>query len=89
MKKNIFFLLICLTGIIYSCKEDEGLVKADSHEKSHHGFKRNIISFEEMKSRLNINNGALRVFQKLANKGGNDYIQNIDIPTLFNIQTIL
>ncbi len=81
MKKTIYFLLLCVAGILFSCSEDEGLYKHATEQETalKSGYKKSIVSFEDMKSKLSLSKGrALSLFSNLANKGGDDYIQKID-----------
>lgn len=80
MKKIIYFFLLCLAGLLFSCLEDGEISKhEDVHEKPHIGYKRSIVDFQEMKSKLSLSKGqALLLFSNVANKGGDDYIHSID-----------
>ncbi len=80
MKKTIYLLLLCVVGVLFSCSEDEGIKTKEAHDKSHKmGYKKSIVSFEDMKAKLSSTNGqALSLFSNIANKGGDDYIQAID-----------
>lgn len=80
MKKIIYFFLLCLAGLLFSCLEDGEISKhEDVHEKPHIGYKRSIVDFQEMKSKLSLSKGrAISLFSNLANKGGDDYILAID-----------
>lgn len=87
MKKTIYFVVLCVAGILFSCSEDEGIQKQeDVHEKSHNGYKRSIASFEDMRSKLSSTNSqALSLFSNLSNKGGDDYIVAVDSTTVIEI----
>lgn len=79
MKKTICFLLICIIGILFSCKEDEGVLNPHSHEKSHQEYKRSIVSFQDMKAKLENSSGlSVVLFNNVSSRGGDDYIQKID-----------
>lgn len=72
-------MLICITGILFSCKEDEGVLKHHSHKDHSPKYKRSIVNFHDMKAKLSENSGeSLALFNNVSSRGGEDYIQEID-----------
>lgn len=77
MKQTTYFLLICIAGILFSCKEDEGILKHEPNEKAHHGYKRSMVTFQDMTAKLSAAK-SIALFGNMANKGEDDYIRAID-----------
>ena len=81
MKKGIYFLLVFILGIVFSCSEDDF---TDSGHSSHHleqNMRKNKVTFAEMKQFLkeHSNNSSLPKSLAVADKNGNSYITSIDI----------
>lgn len=80
MRKIICFLLISALGVLFSCSEDEGIFPNDNvHEQSYSGYKRAIVSFDDMKTKISSTNGqTFSLFSDITHKGENNYILEID-----------
>lgn len=46
MRKTIYLLLVCLTGFLFSCSEDESGKSIDQHQQH---VKMNKVSFQDNK----------------------------------------
>lgn len=79
MKRTLYLLLLCVVGLVFSCSEDDSLKGIPEKEKAGTGYKRSVISFHDMKAKLSGSPGkSLSLFSNIANKGGDDYILEID-----------
>lgn len=77
MKKALPLFLLSWLFILFSCKEDD--FGPAHHEKKESGYKRSIVSYQDMKAKLaSGSEEALALFSDVANKGGDNYIQFID-----------
>lgn len=79
--KNAIYLLLFVTTFftLHSCSEDDYLSKAESQKESYNSYKRSIVSFDDMRTQLSSSSGeVLSLFNNIANKGGGEYIQEID-----------
>lgn len=76
MKKTIYLLLICLTGITFSCSEDDYNHQGTDTELGTN-FQKRTITFNEMKEKLNGKD--VKILKRdIVKKGGDDYIVSID-----------
>ena len=80
MKKEIYFLLVFILGIAFSCSEDDF---SESEHSSHHleqNMRKNKVTFAEMKQFLkeHSNKNSLPKSLSVSGKNGNSYITSID-----------
>lgn len=76
MKKALPLFLLSWLFILFSCKEDD--FGPAHHEKHETGYKRSIVSYQDMKAALSSTSGQSVLFTNLVHKGGENYIQAID-----------
>lgn len=85
MKKTIYFLLLCVAGLLISCSEDD---VRQEHEHEHSVetglLQKKMISFDELKLKLS-NKPIKSLTSGMINKGGDDYIQSIDSTNIMEI----
>lgn len=79
IKKIYLILLVCLTGILLSCSEDDVNKPHDHHEHSEYGMRKNKVSFQNMKDFLSKESSSLPFSLNLSlSKGESSYITAID-----------
>ena len=86
IKKIYLILLVCLTGILLSCSEDDVNKPHDHHEHSEYGMRKNKVSFQNMKDFLSKESSSLPFSLNLSlSKGESSYITAIDSTNITQI----